>query len=90
MNTEPIVLRMTEQEADSVAHVLMAALSRVSMLPRERKDATEAAQAIFQQLGYGYECDSNGNRVERKSRKQIEKDEQIEAILKLLRPASEV
>jgi hypothetical protein len=83
MNTENIVLNMTAQEADSVAHVLMAALHHPNMmLDRERKDATAAAQALFKQLGYGYSCDAQGNRVEVKTKKQ----EDIEAIQELLKP----
>jgi hypothetical protein len=64
MNTENITLRMTAQEADSVAYVLMAALNKVSMLTRERADATAAANALFRQLGYGHTTDDHGNRVE--------------------------
>lgn len=63
-NKENIELRLTDREADSVAFVIMAALSRVSMLPRERTDATEAANALFKQLKYGHGCDSKGERVE--------------------------
>jgi hypothetical protein len=63
-NQETIHLNLTDREADSVAYVLMAALNRVSMLDRERKDATEAANALFKQLKYGHGCDSHGERKE--------------------------
>jgi len=63
-NTETIRLNLTPQEADSIAYVLMSALGRVSMLDRERKDATEAANALFKQLKYGHGCDSRGERAE--------------------------
>jgi len=59
-----ITLRMTPNEADSVAYVLMAALKRVTMLDRERADATNAVNDLFTQLGYGHLTDSNGNRAE--------------------------
>lgn len=63
-NKETIHLNLTDREADSVVFVLMAALNRVSMLDRERTDVTEAANALFKQLGYGHGCDSYGNRKE--------------------------
>ncbi len=63
-NTETIHLSLTAQEADSVAYVLMSALKRVSMLDRERDDATEVANALFKQLKYGHGCDSRGERAE--------------------------
>ena len=63
-NTETIRLNLTPQEADSIAYVLMSALGRVSMLDRERKDATETANALFKQLKYGHGCDSRGERAE--------------------------
>jgi len=65
MNSENIALGMTQREADSVAHVLMAALHQPNfMLDRERDDAANAARVLFMQLGYGYTCDRMGNRVE--------------------------
>ena len=63
-NKETIHLSLTAQEGDSVAYVLMTALHTVSMLDRERADATEAANALFKQLGYGHGCDSHGERKE--------------------------
>lgn len=66
MNTETIHLRMTPREADSVAWLLMTSLHSVSMLDRERKDATDAANTLFKLLGYGVKTDSQGNRVEGK------------------------
>jgi hypothetical protein len=63
-NKETIHLSLTAQEADSVAYVLMSALKRVSMLDRERRDATEAANALFKQLGYSHGCDDHGERKE--------------------------
>ena len=66
MNDETIVLRMTPQEADSVAYVLMTALGRVGMLDREQTDATNAANALFKQLGYGHHTDKHGQRIEDK------------------------
>ena len=64
VNQETIHLSMDPQTGDSVAYVLMAALSRVSMLDRERTQATEVANALFKQLKYGHGCDSHGERVE--------------------------
>jgi len=65
MNSESINLSMTPQEADHVAHVLMAALQQPNfMLDSERKTAANAAKALFKQLGYGYTCDEHGERVE--------------------------
>lgn len=64
MNTETVTLSMTPQEADSVAYVLMSALKRVSMLSRERTDATSAAKALFTRLDYSHTTDDHGNRVE--------------------------
>jgi predicted metal-binding protein len=55
---------MDPQTADSVAYVLMTALHHVSMLDRERTQATEVANALFKQLGYGHGCDSHGERKE--------------------------
>lgn len=63
-NNENIHLNLTAQEGDSVAYVLMTALHTVSMLDRERKDVTEAANALFKQLGYGHGCSSMGERIE--------------------------
>lgn len=63
-NKETIHLSMTAQEGDSIAFVLMTALHTVSMLDRERKDVTEAANALFKQLGYGHGCNSKGEREE--------------------------
>jgi hypothetical protein len=63
-NKETIHLSLTAREGDSVAYVLMTALHTVSMLDRERTDATEAANALFKQLGYGHGCDSHGERKE--------------------------
>jgi hypothetical protein len=63
-NKETIHLSLTAQEGDSVAYLLMTALHTVNMLDRERVDATEAANALFKQLGYGHGCDSHGNRKE--------------------------
>jgi len=63
-NKETIHLGLTDREADSVAYVIMAALKTTSMLPREREDAAETANALFKQLKYGHGCDINGNRVE--------------------------
>lgn len=63
-NKETIHLSLTPQEGDSVAYVLMAALHTTNMLDREREDATEAANALFKQLGYGHGCDSKGERKE--------------------------
>lgn len=63
-NQETIHLNLTPQEGDSVAYVLMAALHTTTMLPRERKDAAEAANALFKQLGYGHGCDEQGERKE--------------------------
>jgi hypothetical protein len=64
MNSETIVLRMTPQEADSVAYVLMSALKRVTMLDREREDATTAANTLFGQLAYGHGTTDHGERAE--------------------------
>jgi hypothetical protein len=55
---------MTELEADSVAYVLMTALHTVTMLDRERKDVANAANALFDQLGYGHKTDKTGARIE--------------------------
>jgi hypothetical protein len=66
MNTEKIELRMTALEADSVAYVIMSALGRVTMLDRERVDATAAANELFRQLGYGHHTTLHGERVEDK------------------------
>lgn len=63
-NTENIQLRMNNQEADSVAFVLMTALHSFTMLDRERKDAHAAANVLFKQLGYGHGCDMQGKREE--------------------------
>ena len=64
MNIETVTLNMTPQEADSVAYVLMSGLRQVSMLSRERTDATAAATALFKILGYGHTTDDQGNRIE--------------------------
>lgn len=64
MNSETIHLNMTPKAADSLAYVLMGALQKVTMLPRERDDATDAANALFSQLAYGHCTDNHGNRVE--------------------------
>lgn len=64
MNTESINLSMTASEADKVAYVLMSALHKVSMLPSERKVATEAANTLFDLLGYRTRCGSYGERIE--------------------------
>lgn len=64
MNKETVILRMTPQEADSVAYVLMTALHVVSMLDRERTDAADAANILFRQLGYDHGTDTKGERVE--------------------------
>ena len=63
-NKESIHLSLTPEEADSVAYVLMTSLHTVSMLDRERRNATEASNALFKQLKYGHGTDSQGNRVE--------------------------
>lgn len=64
MNSEPIVLRMNNREADSVAFVLMTALGMVSMLTREREDVTKAANLLFEQLGYKLSTTDHGQRLE--------------------------
>lgn len=64
MNKETIKLSMDANEADKIAHVLMATLGHVSMLPSERTAATAAARCLFNQLGYGYTTDDHGNRQE--------------------------
>lgn len=64
MNKETVHLNMSPSEADKVAHVLMAALHKVSMLDSERITAHEAADKLFSQLGYGYTSDPFGNRIE--------------------------
>ena len=63
-NQETIHLNLTPQEADSVAYVLMTSLHTVSMLERERKDATNAANELFKQLGYGHGTNDLGDREE--------------------------
>ena len=63
-NQETIHLSQTPQEADSTAYVLMTALHTVSMLPHERTDVTNAANALFRQLGYGHGTNERGERVE--------------------------
>src|ERR1700685_3687681 len=57
---------MTPQEADSIAYALMTALRTVSMLERERTDATAAVNALFARLCYGHAIDPHGGRVESK------------------------
>lgn len=64
MNKETVHLDMSVNEADKVAHVLMAALHKVSMLDSERVTAHEAANNLFSQLKYGYTCGPTGNRIE--------------------------
>lgn len=64
MNKETVHLNMSVNEADQVAHVLMAALHIVSMLDNERVTAHAAANNLFSQLGYGYTCGPTGNRIE--------------------------
>lgn len=64
MNTEKITLNLTVTEADSLAYVLMSALAATSMLDRERLDATQAANALFEQLGYGHLTTLHGERIE--------------------------
>lgn len=65
MNTERIQLNMTPDDADKIAHILMASLGKPNfMLDSERKVASEAARILFSMLGYGYTCDEQGNRVE--------------------------
>ena len=64
MNSETIKLQMTHTEADSLAYVLMSALKRVTMLDREREDATLAANSLFTQLGYSHLTSSYGERIE--------------------------
>jgi hypothetical protein len=66
VNKETVVLNMTPGEADKVAYVLMAALHTTTMLDNERVTATDAANALFDQLGYGHHTDTYGNRVEDK------------------------
>ena len=66
MNKENISLRMDANEADKIAHVLMAALHKVSMLPNERVIAHKAANDLFAQLNYVVRTDSMGNRIESK------------------------
>ena len=66
MNTEKVTLAMTSAEADSIAYVLQTALHTVTMLDRERKDTTHAANALFTQLGYGHCTNEQGERVELK------------------------
>jgi hypothetical protein len=63
-NTETIHLHLTPQEADSLAYVLMASLKTTSMLPRERRDAANSANALFDQLKYGHGTNEQGERVE--------------------------
>lgn len=64
MNTETIHLNMTSSEADKLAFVLMTSLHKVSMLPSERTAATDAANALFGQLGYRFRTGSHGERIE--------------------------
>lgn len=64
MNTEKITLNLTVTEADSLAYVLMSALHETSMLDRERLDATQAANALFEQLGYNHRTSLHGERIE--------------------------
>lgn len=76
MNTETINLNMTAQEADSLAFLLMTGLRVVTMLNREREDATVAANELFKQLGYGHGTDSYGGRVEWTPRQKQEPQSQ--------------
>lgn len=69
MNGETVALRMTPQQADSVAYVLMTSLHTVSMLPRERTDAAAASNALFDLLGYGHHTNEKGERLEDKPRR---------------------
>lgn len=62
-NTETIVLRLTPSEADSLAYVLQSALVNVTMLDSERRDATNCANALFDQLKYGHWTTCNGVRM---------------------------
>lgn len=71
MNGETVALRMTPQQADSVAYVLMASLHQANfMLPRERTDAAAASNALFDLLGYGHHTNEKGERLEDKPRRQ--------------------
>ena len=65
MNTETITLAMNRNDADKIAFVLMAALHTTSMLGSERIAATDAANALFDQLGYGLRTTLHGERIEK-------------------------
>jgi hypothetical protein len=64
VNTETVMLNMTPREADSVAFVLMSALKRITMLDRERRDTTDAANVLFSGLGYDVRTTDHGDRIE--------------------------
>jgi Tfp pilus assembly protein FimT len=65
MNSETIHLNMNPNEADKIAHVLMASLGMPNMmLDSERVITTQAANDLFEQLNYGYKTNAKGERVE--------------------------
>jgi hypothetical protein len=65
MNTERITLNMNHGDADKIAFVLMAALYTTSMLGSERIAATDAANALFDQLGYSARTTLHGELIEK-------------------------
>jgi hypothetical protein len=67
MNSEPIILRMTKNEADRIAYVLMSALRTTTMMESERAATMIAVNTLFEQLAYDkIRTDKHGNRTEKK------------------------
>jgi hypothetical protein len=66
MNSEPITLRMTKDEADKLGFILMTALHKTTMLDSERAVGMIAVNSLFTQLRYELRTDKHGNRTQEK------------------------